>query len=362
MSSAGKEGGRVAALYIRVSTLDQAREGYSLAAQQAALEAWAAQKSYATQLYADEGISGKDIDHRPAMRQILADVEAGKIAVVAVWALSRLTRSVADLYATWELLAAHGVGLVSHTEGFDTGSPTGRAMMGLLGVFAQMEREITAERVRAAMEQLQAQAKAPLAVREEGETLVVETLYGEKRLPRQTVLAERCRSCKTKKMACYDELLGEDGTDCGDGRMEGVRRLEAMTPDERFRFWQGELSRCIRCNACRNVCPACSCEKCVFDNPASGVENKAAANSFEENLFHIIRAFHVAGRCTDCGECSRVCPQHIPLHLLNRKLIADMNELYGPYQAGADLESRPPLMDFRFDDPEPSTARRGGAQ
>ena len=104
MSSAGKEGGRVAALYIRVSTLDQAREGYSLAAQQAALEAWAAQKSYATQLYADEGISGKDIGHRPAMRQMLADVEAGKIAVVAVWALSRLTRSVADLYATLELL------------------------------------------------------------------------------------------------------------------------------------------------------------------------------------------------------------------------------------------------------------------
>lgn len=159
MSSTGKEGGKVAALYIRVSTLDQAREGYSLAAQQAALEAWAAAHGYATQLYADEGISGKDIGHRPAMRQMLADVEAGKIAVVAVWALSRLTRSVADLYATWELLAAHGVGLVSHTEGFDTGSPTGRAMMGLLGVFAQMEREITAERVRAAMEERAAQGK-----------------------------------------------------------------------------------------------------------------------------------------------------------------------------------------------------------
>ena len=159
MSPASKEGGRVAALYIRVSTLDQAREGYSLAAQQAALEAWAAQKGYATQLYADEGISGKDIGHRPAMRQMLADVEAGKVAVVAVWALSRLTRSVADLYATWELLEAHQVGLVSHTEGFDTGTPTGRAMMGLLGVFAQMEREITAERVRAAMAERAAQGK-----------------------------------------------------------------------------------------------------------------------------------------------------------------------------------------------------------
>lgn len=135
MSSAGKEGGtKVAALYIRVSTLDQAREGYSLAAQQAALEAWAAAHSYATQLYADEGISGKDIGHRPAMRQMLADVEAGKITVVAVWALSRLTRSVADLYTTLELLAANGVALISHTEAFDTSTPTGRAMMGLLGV------------------------------------------------------------------------------------------------------------------------------------------------------------------------------------------------------------------------------------
>lgn len=150
---------KVAALYIRVSTLDRAREGYSLAAQQAALEAWAREHNYVSALYQDAGISGKDINHRPAMRQLLADVEAGKIAVVAVWALSRLTRSVADLYATWELLDAHRVGLTSYTEAFDTNTPTGRAMMGLLGVFAQMEREITAERVRAAMAARAAQGK-----------------------------------------------------------------------------------------------------------------------------------------------------------------------------------------------------------
>ena len=57
------------------------------------------------------------------------------------------------------------------------------------------------------------------------------------------------------------------------------------------------------------------------------MRNKAAADTFEEKMFHIIRAFHVAGRCTDCGECSRVCPQHIPLHLLNRKFIKDIDEL-----------------------------------
>ena len=116
------------------------------------------------------------------------------------------------------------------------------------------------------------------------------------------------------------------------------------------------LERCIHCNACRDACPACTCEKCVFDNPASGVENKAAADSFEEKMFHIIRAFHVAGRCTDCGECSRVCPQHIPLHLLNRKFIKDINAFYGEYQAGAEEGSRAPIVNYTKDDIEPSAA------
>ena len=72
-----------------------------------------------------------------------------------------------------------------------------------------------------------------------------------------------------------------------------------------------------------------------------------------ENMFHIIRAFHVAGRCTDCGECSRVCPQKIPLHLLNRKFIKDINEFYGEYQAGENPDERPPLTDYTTGDVEP---------
>ena len=188
-----------------------------------------------------------------------------------------------------------------------------------------------------------------------GEKMAVTTLYSDDAvtISYEDVLAERCLNCKSKKHVAYDELLGEEGDVVDSNRFDEVARIEAMTPDERFAFWQEQLSRCIRCNACRDACPACTCEKCVFDNPASGVENKSPANSFEEKMFHIIRAFHVAGRCTDCGECSRVCPQNIPLHLLNRKFIKDINEFYGDYQAGAEVGSRAPLVNYTTEDLEP---------
>ncbi len=194
----------------------------------------------------------------------------------------------------------------------------------------------------------------------ENELVKVETLYGDRELTKQEAMSERCTTCKGKKHMLYDELIGDEGELSDTNRFDMVEKIEAMSPEERFEFWRGELSRCIRCNACRNVCPACSCEQCVFDNPDSGIAQKAAADSFEESMFHIIRAMHVAGRCTDCGECTRVCPENIPLHLLNRKVIKDINELYGEYQAGAD-DSLPPLNTYTTKDVEPSIVKsRGG--
>ncbi len=200
-----------------------------------------------------------------------------------------------------------------------------------------------------------------LAVESTADGVKVETLYdGVKTLDKKDILQERCANCKSKKHVYYDELIGEEGEVIDNNRFDEVEKLENMTADERFSFWQNELSRCIRCNACRDVCPACTCEKCVFDNPNSGVENKSPANEFEEKMFHIIRAFHVAGRCTDCGECSRVCPQHIPLHLLNRKFIKDINSFYGDYQAGEEAGSRAPLVNYTKEDIEPCDAVNKG--
>jgi len=201
-----------------------------------------------------------------------------------------------------------------------------------------------------------------LGAKNDNGTLRIETLYGEETMPYYEAVSVKCESCKSKKHMVYDELMGEEGDILQSNRFDMVEKLENMTAQERYDFWREQLSKCIRCNACRNVCPACSCEKCVFDNPDSGFENKAAVDSFEENMFHIIRAFHVAGRCTDCGECSRVCPQNIPLHLLNRKFIKDINSLYGEYQAGEDTTSRAPLTNYTTDDCEPSIVHERGVE
>lgn len=195
---------------------------------------------------------------------------------------------------------------------------------------------------------------------EHAEKLTLKTLYGTKEVSYKSAMLERCHVCKGKTHVIYDELIGESSDTVDADRFAELEKIQAMSPEERFAFFQKELSKCIRCNACRNVCPACSCRKCVFDSTKFDAAQKANTTSFEEKMFHIIRAFHVAGRCTDCGECSRVCPQGIPLHLFNRKFIKSINDFYGQYQAGADLEEPCPLTSFNLDDPEPGiVAERG---
>ncbi len=195
------------------------------------------------------------------------------------------------------------------------------------------------------------------SIDENGDELTIHTLYGDNKVNRQDVMLDKCLDCKGKKHQVSDELIEPNPESewgpTNPNRFEKVEELEKLTPKERFEFWQNELSKCIRCNACRNICPACTCIKCVFENEKYDVNIKANSDSFEEKLFHIIRAYHVAGRCTDCGECSRVCPQKIPLQLLNRKFIRDINRLYGEYQAGAEGANKNPLIDYTLTDAEP---------
>ena len=201
-----------------------------------------------------------------------------------------------------------------------------------------------------------------MGVEVNGTEVKVDSLYGEVVLNKADVVLSKCAVCEKTHQAKDEEIILTERPARDVDRFAEVAALEAMTEDERFAFWRNELSKCIRCNACRNVCPACSCVKCVFDNPASGIAAKANDDKFEEQLFHIIRAFHVAGRCTDCGECSRVCPQNIPLHLLNRKFIKDIDTFYGEYQAGETAEGKTPLTEYTEGDTEPNDVFNGGTK
>lgn len=148
------------AIYTRVSTAEQAQEGYSLSAQRKTLEEWAVKNGHEVIThYEDAGLSAKNTN-RPALQEMLEAAKQKKFDAIIVWALSRFTRSVFDLYNIYnDILEPNNIKLVSATEGFDTNVVIGRVMMGLLGILAQMERELTSERVKLAFQERAEQGK-----------------------------------------------------------------------------------------------------------------------------------------------------------------------------------------------------------
>lgn len=138
----------VIAIYIRVSTQEQAKEGYSIDEQKERLEKYAEAHDWIIKnIYSDPGFSGSSLD-RPSIQRLIEDVKAGQINKVVVYKLDRLSRSQKDtLYLIEDIFLANNVDFVSMTENFDTGTPLGRAMIGILSVFAQLEREQIKERM-----------------------------------------------------------------------------------------------------------------------------------------------------------------------------------------------------------------------
>lgn len=164
--------------------------------------------------------------------------------------------------------------------------------------------------------------------------------------------AEKCLLCTHRNPVIYDELAGEMVRELPPpDRFQDVKEMEKLTPDEKYSFWAGQYEKCIRCYACRNVCPACNCTECYVDQYRTGWQGKQN-NRAQNQVYGLTRAFHVADRCIECGECERVCPMEIPLMKLNRKLIKDIRELFGDYEAGMDDVSMGALGTFLKDDLE----------
>lgn len=168
----------------------------------------------------------------------------------------------------------------------------------------------------------------------------------------EMTIAKKCRECNVHLPAGADFVAGTlpqlptlTATEA-----EELARLEAMTPAQRWVFWKEQFSRCVRCLACRQVCPFCFCSQCLCDrNRPQAVENSVRPAG---NLsWHIVRAMHLAGRCAGCAECERVCPMDIPLNLLNRKMAEELKELFD-YEAGLTPQEKGPLTSYQEDDDE----------
>jgi formate dehydrogenase subunit beta len=164
----------------------------------------------------------------------------------------------------------------------------------------------------------------------------------------------KCKHCSDHRPQLYDSLVatGVDvrGFDVDTADYSEVEEVEKMSVKERLGFWKEEAEKCIRCYACREVCPLCYCVECFTDQnmPQYVPSPPSIKGNF---LWLLMRAFDLAGRCTGCMECDRVCPVDIPLHLLNRKAVKDVAELFG-YEAGRDPSEKPPLVVFSEEDPD----------
>jgi len=170
-------------------------------------------------------------------------------------------------------------------------------------------------------------------------------------LTSETVSA-RCGGCAVREPSLHDYMVGELPAEppVNPQRAEQIAALERMSPAERWNFWDEQLSRCIRCHACREACPMCFCLKCTAEkSQPQWIDSSATLQA--NRAWQTMRVLHQAGRCVDCLECERACPEHIPLGLLAR-YVADAVERRFDYVASDDPSVPAPFGVYRADDEE----------
>jgi len=185
---------------------------------------------------------------------------------------------------------------------------------------------------------------------EEKDDVFLITIAGETHnVSKDLLLMDKCKRCGYPNPVLYDILLGDE-VDAGEDDYKDIQGFEQLSSKKKWSYWNKKFDQCIRCYACRNVCPLCYCKECMVDHLKDQWIRRSVDLS-ENTAWNLMRAFHHAGRCIDCGECERVCPMNLPLTELNRKVEKDVREMYD-YIPGIDLEVKPLLATFRPNDPE----------
>ena len=188
-----------------------------------------------------------------------------------------------------------------------------------------------------------------LDVLENGDTFTVKGVDFEETFNKIDFLQNNCATCLHRNPVLYDELVADMVEEQKEvERFKDIMSTEKMDPEKRWGFFTRLISRCLRCYACRNACPLCYCPTCFVDESRPQWVGKSNEPT-DTMTFHFLRAYHCAGRCTDCGACERVCPVGIKMRQFTKKLNKDALELFS-WEAGLTPDERPPLDVYRPDD------------